>query len=232
MRILALDASTDRCSVALGDGAAWRERTEAAGQRHSERLLPMAHELLAQAAVALRDLDGIAFASGPGSFTGLRITCGVAQGLALGAALPVVGVPTLEAMAEVARVRVGAKRVVAALDARMQEVYFAAYEHDGVRWRIVIEPIAVKPREAPQPDGGGWVGAGGGFAAYPELRARLRGTLTACREEIAPSASAVGALAQPRFAAGEGVEARAAAPLYVRERVALTAAERLAGSRL
>ena len=103
MRIIALDASTELCSVALGDGKSWRERTERAGQRHSELLLPMVQELLAEARLKLSELDGIAFGAGPGSFTGLRIACGVAQGLALGGGLKVVGVSTLEAMAEMAR---------------------------------------------------------------------------------------------------------------------------------
>ena len=232
MRIIALDASTDRCTVALGDGAVWHERTEAAGQRHSELLLPMVHELLAQEGLSLAEVHGIAFGAGPGSFTGLRIACGVAQGLALGAGLPVVGVPTLEAMAESARMRYGAARVIAALDARMQEAYIAAYEHDGTRWRAVIEPAAVKPGDAPLPPGSGWIGAGAGFAAYPELSTRLQGALATCHDEIFPTAVAIGALALPRLAAGEGVPARDAAPLYVRQRVALTPAERAAGQRL
>ena len=232
MRIIALDASTEQCAVALGDGEVWRERVEAAGQRHSELLLPMVQELLAQEGLALSDLDGIAFGAGPGSFTGLRIACGVAQGLGLGTGLPIVGVPTLEAMAESARMRFGAMRVIAALDARMHEAYLAAYEHDGKRWRTAIEAMAVKPGDAPLPPGDGWIGAGGGFAAYPELRARLQPALAGCHEEILPTAPAIGALAIPRFAAGEGVAARDAAPLYVRQRVALTVAERAAGSRL
>ena len=232
MRIIALDASTEQCAVALGDGAVWRERVEPAGQRHSELLLPMVQELLAQEGLTLSDVEGIAFGAGPGSFTGLRIACGVAQGLGLGTGLPIVGVPTLEAMAESARLRFGATRVIAALDARMHEAYLAAYEHDGTRWRAVIEAMAVKPGDAPLPPGEGWLGAGGGFAAYPELRARLQPVLAGCHEEVFPTAPAIGALALLRFAAGESVAARDAAPLYVRQRVALTVAERAAGARL
>src|SRR5213592_3661432 len=175
MRILALDASTDVCAVALGAAGHWRERAEKAGQRHSEMLLPMVRALLDDASLDLRDLDGIAFGAGPGSFTGLRIACGVAQGLALGADLPVVGVATLEAMAETARQRSGSTRVIAALDARMQEVYVAAYEHDGLRWRVVLEPAVVMPGEVPLLPGDGWTGVGNGFAAYPALRERFGG---------------------------------------------------------
>jgi tRNA threonylcarbamoyladenosine biosynthesis protein TsaB len=232
MHIISLDASTDLASVALGDGAAWRERSERAGQRHSELMLPMISELLGDARLALSDLGGIAFGAGPGSFTGLRIACGVAQGLALGAGLTVVGVSTLEAMAESARRRHGAWRVVAALDARMHEVYLAAYEYDGARWRSVIEPVAVKAGAAPLPPGEGWTGVGAGFAAYPELSRQLDRSLAACHEDLAPSAVAIGVLALLRFAAGEGVAPHDAAPLYVRQRVALTAAERAAGLRL
>jgi tRNA threonylcarbamoyladenosine biosynthesis protein TsaB len=118
--------------------------------------------------------------------------------------------------------------VVAALDARMQEVYLAAYEHDGERWRARVEPCVVKPDAAPLPEDGGR-GAGNGFAAYPVLRERLAKEFDA---SVLPGAVAIGRLALPRFAAGEGVAARDAAPLYVRHRVALTTAERDAGVRL
>src|SRR5437763_10305664 len=232
MQILALDASTDVCAVALGDGTHWAERAENAGQRHSELLLPMVQALLAEARLDLAALDGIAFGAGPGSFTGLRIACGVAQGLALGADLPMVGVATLEAMAEAARQRSGRTHVIATLDARMQEIYIAAYEHDGFHWRVVLDPVVVMPSEAPLPPGGGWTGVGNGFAAYPALRERVGGALAGCDEDILPTAIAIGQLALRRFAAGEGVPAREATPLYVRHRVALTTAERAAGLRL
>jgi len=232
MRILALDASTEICTVALGGSAGFEERAVSAGQRHSELLLPMIRSLLADAGISLQELDGIAFGAGPGSFTGLRIACGIAQGLALGAGLPLVGVSTLAAMAEVARRGDGRARVIAALDARMHEVYIAAYEHDGARWHERVAPAVIKPEGAPLPPGVGWLGAGGAFAAYPALRLRLAAALADCDAGVTPTASAIGVLALPRFAAGEGVPARDAAPLYVRHRVALTTAERAAGSTL
>jgi tRNA threonylcarbamoyladenosine biosynthesis protein TsaB len=232
MRILALDASTDVCAVALGNGTSWAERVELAGQRHSELLLPMVRALLSEAGLELPDLEGIAFGAGPGSFTGLRIACGVAQGLALGANLQLIGVATLEAMAETARSRTGCTRVIAALDARMHEVYLAAYEHDGSRWCAHVAPCVVTPGEAPLSTGEGWHGIGNGFAAYPALRERLARALTSCDEGILPTPVAIGTLALPRFAAGEGIPARDAAPLYVRHRVALTSAERAEGLRL
>src|SRR4249920_1108234 len=125
MRILVLETSTDWCSVALGDGACWHVRDELAGQAHSERALVLCAALLAEADWPLQSLDGIAFGAGPGSFTGVRIACGVAQGLAFGAALPVVPVCTLEALAHAAWRRDDATHVIACLDARMREVYVA-----------------------------------------------------------------------------------------------------------
>jgi tRNA threonylcarbamoyladenosine biosynthesis protein TsaB len=232
MTILALDASTELCSVAVGGSAGFRERTVHAGQRHSELMLPMVRALLADSGVVLAELEAVAFGAGPGSFTGLRIACGVAQGLAFGAGLRVIGVPTLEAIAHAARALGGHARVYASLDARMHEVYVAAYEFDGAHWHERIGPAVVKPDAAPLPSGTGWFAAGGGFSAYPELRARLGDTLAACDATLAPGAGAIGALALPRLAAGEAVAARDASPLYVRHRVALTTAERASGMTL
>src|SRR5436309_7278058 len=222
MRILALDASTDVCAVALGAAGHWRERAEKAGQRHSEMLLPMVRALLDDASLDLRDLDGIAFGAGPGSFTGLRIACGVAQGLAFGADLPVVPVVTLEAMAEAS----GAEKVVACLDARMEEVYHAAYVRAGDDWDCVSEPGVYGRGALPQCEGDEWCGVGNGFAVYPELsqRQRLRMLLPDCM----PTARAIGILALPRLASGNALAAEQAAPLYVRSKVALTTAERAA----
>jgi tRNA threonylcarbamoyladenosine biosynthesis protein TsaB len=114
----------------------------------------------------------------------------------------------------------------------MHEVYVAAYEHDGVSWHERVAPAVVKPEAAPLPPGAGWLGVGNAFAVYPALRLRLAGALADCDAGVMPTASAIGTLALPRFAAGEGVPARDAAPLYVRHRVALTTAERAAGSTL
>jgi tRNA threonylcarbamoyladenosine biosynthesis protein TsaB len=230
LRILALDASTEWCSVALGDASGFVERRERAGQRHSELMLPMARSLLVESGARLSDLDGIAFGAGPGSFTGLRIACGLAQGLGQGAALPVIGIPTLEAMAETARVLAGHARVYAALDARVGEVYVAAYELESGRWITRIDATVIAPEAAPLPESLGWQGAGGGFDAYPALRERLRAVFLGVDASIEPSAAAIGVLALPRLAEGEGRAAHDAAPLYVRHRVALTTAERAAAA--
>ncbi|HEV7412276.1 MAG TPA: tRNA (adenosine(37)-N6)-threonylcarbamoyltransferase complex dimerization subunit type 1 TsaB [Casimicrobiaceae bacterium] len=229
MRILAIDTSTETCAVALGDGLAWDERSVVAGNRHSDLLLPMIRALLDDHGATLAQLGGIAFGAGPGAFTGLRIACGVAQGLALGAGLPLVGVSTLEALAETARQRHAAGKVIAALDARAQEVYVAAYRYDGVRWHEAVAPAVIGPAEVMLPDGGGWTGVGSGFAAYPALRERCLPVLASCEPTLFPTATAIGTLALPRLAGGEGVAARDAAPIYLRHKVALTSAERAVG---
>jgi|CXWL01.1.fsa_nt_gi tRNA threonylcarbamoyladenosine biosynthesis protein TsaB len=216
MKFAAFETATEWCSVAIwvdGEVAGAEER---AGNRHGELVLPMLARLLASAGISIAQLDAVAFGAGPGSFTGLRIACGVAQGLAFARGLPVLGVPTLEAMAE----ECGASRVVACLDARMGEVYYSAMEKGGFRWREIVPAQCVAPDAVQVPPGGGWVGCGSGFAAYGALG------LSKVIPGIHPSAVAVARLAAPRLAAGEGADAALAAPLYVREKVALTIAER------
>ena len=219
MRFAAFETSTEWCSVALwidGEIAGVEER---AGRAHSERVLLMLDRLVAAAGIPIAQLDAVAFGAGPGSFTGLRIACGVAQGLAFARGLPVIGISTLEAMAEES----GATRVVACLDARMNEVYYSAIEKTGLRWREVIPAQCVAPASAPMPPGGGWTGCGNGFAVYDAL---LGNRFRCIKPEIHPSAIAVARLAAPLFAAGGGVDAALAAPVYVRDKVAFTIEER------
>lgn len=233
MRILALDTSTEWCSVAVGDGSNWHRSDEHAGQAHSERVLPMVRAMLSDAGWALSSLDGIAFGAGPGSFTGVRIACGVAQGLALGADLPVVPIPTLAALAQESYRTHGWRNVFACLDARMREVYVAAYARADDTWREPTPPSVMPPAVVSRPpsaDDGSWFGAGNGFAAYPALAQQL--ALSSIAPDARPTAQAIGELALPRLAAGEGVSAVDAAPAYVRERVALTADEQAQGARL
>ena len=219
MGFAAFESSTEWCSVALwhdGEIAALEER---AGHGHSERVLPMLDRLAAQAGMPLGALDAVAFGAGPGSFTGLRIACGVAQGIAYARGLPAIGISTLEAIAEES----AETRVVACLDARMREVYYSAHErHDG-RWRVVIPALCAAPAALPKPPGEGWIGCGNGFAAY--------GSMAFARviPDLHPTAMAVARLAAPRLAAGEGVDAALALPVYVRDKVAFTEAEREAG---
>jgi tRNA threonylcarbamoyladenosine biosynthesis protein TsaB len=230
MKYLVLDTSTEWCSVALWLDGRIHARRVLAEQRHSSLLLPMLDDLLRESDISLRQLDGLAYGAGPGSFTGLRIACAVTQGLALGADLPVVGVSTLESIAE----QTAAERVLAVLDARMAEVYWAAYRREGDGWQAVVEPQLALPESVAVPDGDDWagvdwVGAGNGFVVLGEvLRPRLAARLARIDDTLVPDAAAMAPLAARAFARGEGMDAALAAPIYLRDKVALTVDERRA----
>lgn len=220
MLILALETATDPGSVAL-----WRDGEIVAGscpdgRSNSETLLPLADELLREAGLGFPDLQGVAFGMGPGSFTGLRVSCGAAQGLALARDLPLLGICTLEAMALLC----GGGRVIVALDARMGEVYYGLYEGGVLQGEIGVHP----PQSVPLPESSGWIACGNGLAAYPVLRERLSSVVEVWKPEVMPSAEAVLRLAAPRLERGESIDPADAAPLYVRNKVAQTVAERLA----
>lgn len=228
MRLLAIDSSTDTLSVACGDGRTFAVRAEQPGAAHAERALPRVREVLAECGFTLSSLDAIAFGAGPGAFTGVRIACGIAQGLALGSGVGVVPVGTLEALAQEAWRAHDAISVVACLDARMREVYIACYERDGDAWRVVAPPAVTRPDTAMATP---WAfGAGDGFASFPALAGRLG--LAGFDATLRPTARAIGELAVPLVRRGEVVAARDARPHYVRHRVALTASERAGGARL
>jgi tRNA threonylcarbamoyladenosine biosynthesis protein TsaB len=216
MRFAAIETSTEWCSVAVWDDAVISSVERRAANRHSELALPMLEGLLHASGIALGELEAVAFGAGPGSFTGLRIACGIAQGLAFARGLPLLGVSTLEALAEESN----AERVVACIDARMREVYYAALEKQGGRWRETIPAQCLAPAAVAVPPGSGWVGCGSGFAVYGNLG------LKRVLPEVHPTAVAVAQLAAPRLAAGEGVDAALAAPLYLRDKVAQTVKER------
>lgn len=225
MKFLVLDTSTEWCSTALWLDGRVAARRVLAGQRHSSLLLPMVDAQLAEAGIDLVGLDGIAYGAGPGSFTGLRIACAVTQGLAFGADLPVVGVSTLESLAG----QTGASQVLAVLDARMAEVYWAAYRRIDQRWQAVVAPQLALPHSVAVPDGGDWVGAGNGFAVLDAvLRAQLEARLARVDAALMPDAEAMAPLAAAAFARGEGMDAALAAPVYLRDKVALTIDERRA----
>jgi tRNA threonylcarbamoyladenosine biosynthesis protein TsaB len=225
MKLLVIDTSTEWCSAALWLDGQIQARRVLAGQRHSSLLLPMVDELLRESDLGLRQLDGIGYGAGPGSFTGLRIACAVTQGLAFGADLAVTGISTLESIAEQA----GAEHVLAVLDARMAEVYWAAYRQDANGWRAVSEPQLALPESVAVPSGGEWVGAGNGFAALGAmLRPRLASQLARIDDTLMPDAAAMAPLAAQAFQRGEGMDAALAAPIYLRDKVALTVDERRA----
>jgi tRNA threonylcarbamoyladenosine biosynthesis protein TsaB len=223
MNILALDTSTEHCSVALWRDGAVHERTVRAGQGHSEMLTGMVDAVLAEGGLRLAMLDGIAYGRGPGSFTGLRIACAVAQGLAFPADIPLAGIGTLHAMA----LSCGAAKVVCCLDARMREIYHAAYVREGDAYIEVSAPGVCAPASAPELPGGGWTGCGSGFVAYRDvLRQRYGAALENIADDVYPHARDIARLAAPLFAAGQGIRAEDAAPMYIRDKVALKTAER------
>ncbi len=223
MNILALDTSTEHCSVALWRDGTVHERTVRAGQTHSEILVGMADAVLADGGLRLAMLDGIAYGQGPGSFTGLRIACAVAQGLAFPADIPLAGIVTLHAMA----LSCAAAKVVCCLDARMQEIYHAAYVLEGDAYVEVSAPRVCTPAAVPELAGGGWTGCGSGFTAYRAvLQQRYGAVLINMDGDVYPHARDIARLAAPLFAAGRGIRAEEAAPLYIRDRVALKTAER------
>jgi tRNA threonylcarbamoyladenosine biosynthesis protein TsaB len=231
MNLLAIDTSTDFCSVAASRGEALFSRHEPAGQRQAERILDILDEVLREARLEIAQIDGIAYGAGPGSFTGLRIAAGVTQGLALARGIGVVGVGTLLALAEEAAEKpaggAAGARSVAPLDVPMGEVYHAAYRRDGAGWEEVCVPGLYKPEAVPLAPGRDWLGCGDGFAAYRErLGARLGESISAIRPEATPTARAVLKLASPRFTAGDAKDAAEAVPVYLRDKVALKTSER------
>jgi tRNA threonylcarbamoyladenosine biosynthesis protein TsaB len=224
LNLLAFDTSTERLSVALSCGGAAGPRLfvhEGEGGREaSAALIPAAMGLLREAGLALAGLEAIVFGCGPGSFTGLRTACAVAQGLAFGAGRPVLPVETLLAVAEEARHAQGATRVLALLDARMDEVYGASYVHDGQSWHRQGPITLGRPEALVLPEG--FVLAGNAFTAYGE---RLP---AGPRVAALPAAVALLRVAPGLIAAGAAVPAHEALPLYVRDKVAQTTEERAA----
>ncbi|HEY8027440.1 MAG TPA: tRNA (adenosine(37)-N6)-threonylcarbamoyltransferase complex dimerization subunit type 1 TsaB [Burkholderiaceae bacterium] len=220
--ILAIETSAELASAALvrGQELIWRESLGV--QTHSQTILPLVQELLAAAGITVRQCDAIAFGSGPGSFTGVRTACGIVQGLAFGADVPVIPVVTLEAMAEACRAECGATNVLSVLDARMGEVYWSQYRYDGA-WHVVSGPSLTKA-EAIEPVGQ-VVACGNGLAAYASAFAGRdfaeRGLIN-----VVPHAREVAQLALAALAAGRTIAARDAQPLYLRNKVALTTIER------
>lgn len=217
MKLLALDTATEACTVALWQDGQVLERHETGGQ-HAERLLPMVNALLAEAGLVLTQLDALAFGRGPGSFTGLRIGAGVIQGLAFGADLPVVPVSSLAALAQ----GVDAPNVLAAFDARMQQVYWGAYcrNPQGLMALQGAEQV-LAPQRVPVPDGAEWVGAGQGWDVYhAALHSRLGDHLKAWVPQQLPLARHVAGLGVAAFREGAALSAELALPVYLRDDVA------------
>ncbi|MEC9363253.1 MAG: tRNA (adenosine(37)-N6)-threonylcarbamoyltransferase complex dimerization subunit type 1 TsaB [Pseudomonadota bacterium] len=229
MKLLAIDTATEACSVALlADGQVLADHV-VAGRSHTERLMPMVHALMAQAGLAFAQLDGYVCGVGPGSFAGVRIGVGYVKGLALAHDRPVMPVSSLAALALPA-LRDGAQRVLAAIDARLDEVYFGVFSagDDGLPRALQPETVCA-PQAAPRLDAGPWHAVGSGWARYAEvLRGATGASLVEPDGEALPRASDALAIALPRLRAGEGGAADALAPAYLRNKVALTLEEQRA----
>lgn len=236
MKILAIETSTEACSVALWVAGEVRERHEIAPRRHTDLVLPWCDELLADAGISRRQLDAIAVGRGPGAFTGVRLGVAIAQGIALALDRPAVPVSTLAALAMRA-VALGAGEgdsVLAAIDARMSEVYTARYvlvsEHGALRPTPISDEQVLAPDAVLLPDDGrAWFGVGTGFAALGGvLQARLPAGWRAVDAEALPHAADVICLAHAALLRGESVAPEKLEPAYLRNQVALTLVEQQA----
>ncbi|NLS11562.1 tRNA (adenosine(37)-N6)-threonylcarbamoyltransferase complex dimerization subunit type 1 TsaB [Vibrio sp. SM6] len=222
VKILAIDTATENCSVALLVGDTVYSRSEVAPRDHTKKVLPMVDELLNEAGITLAELDALAFGRGPGSFTGVRIGIGIAQGLAFGADLPMIGISTLAAMAQAQFRLTGETHVAAAIDARMGEVYWARYQRlENGTWHTFDSERVIAPEALVaecQADSLSWSSVGTGWSAYPEL-AKLPLTLTESAV-LYPDAQDMVVLAKYELAQGNTVAVEASSPVYLRDNVA------------
>ena len=221
-RILAIETATTACSAALLVDGDIEDRHALAPRQHAALILPMIESLLVGADLQPGQLDAIAFGRGPGSFTGVRIAASVVQGIALGADLPVVAVSTLAVLAQGALRETGEAGVLAALDARMDEVYWAVYRADANRLPDRVgEETVCKPVSAGMPAAGSWVGAGSGWERYADvLAARAGERVVRLLPDLEPHARDVARLAADKFSRNEVLAPEAAVPVYLRDNVA------------
>jgi tRNA threonylcarbamoyladenosine biosynthesis protein TsaB len=225
MKLLAFETATEACSVALWIDGMVIERFEIAPRRHAELSLPWAEQLMAEAGIARSQLDGIAVGRGPGAFTGVRLAIALAQGIAMALDKPVVAVSTLAALA----MQSAGDCTLAAIDARMGEIYIGAFERIGDAQLATSAETVVRPDAVLVPDGGSWTGVGTGFAAADgALVDRLSDRLSTIDAAALPHAADVARLAAAAFLRGEAVAADRIEPAYLRNDVALTLVQQAA----
>lgn len=221
-KILAVDTATENCSVALKIGDEVIARCEYAPREHTIKVLPMVDAVLAEAGLRLKDMDALAFGQGPGSFTGVRIGIGIAQGLAFGADLPMVGISTLAAMAQGQYRASGAQQVLSAIDARMGEVYWGQYQRlDNGDWQVSGQEHVITPEKVSEiivPSDAIWTTCGTGWQTYADMAAALP-LNTEQGEVLYPEAQDMAHLAAFALARGESVAAETASPVYLRDTV-------------
>lgn len=228
MRLLAVDTATEACSAALWVDGQCQLRFEVVGRSHTQQMLPMVHGLMADAGCAFAQLDGLVCGVGPGSFAGVRIGVGFVKGLALSLDRPVVGISSLAMLAQGA-IDAGAAQVLASIDARMNEVYFGAFARDASGLAQPLSRARVAAPDAIREGGiGPWVAVGTGWGAYEmPMRAGVVGDLSWVDGTALPRAEQALKLALPVFASGAAISADALAPLYLRDKVALTLEEQV-----
>lgn len=221
MKLLALDTSTDACSVALDIEGQVFTRFELAPRRHAEIILPLIEQVLSEAELQVKQLDAIAFGRGPGAFTGLRIACGVTQGIAFAADLPVVPVSTLAALAQGGYRASGHEKIIAAIDARMGEVYWGLFQltQGGLMQAVSEERVsALADLDLPQGDDL-WAGIGSGWGTAAAPAAQIRQRLCDVTPQLLPDARDILSLAKPAYLQGTYVAAAQALPIYLRNKV-------------
>ncbi len=221
MKLLAIETATEACSAALYIDGEITEEYQFAPRDHTRLLLGMVDKLLAEAEISPASLDVMAFGRGPGSFTGVRIATGVTQGIAYAADLPVVPVSTLATLAQGGLREFGFSRAAVAIDARMHEVYWAAYSANDAGLMVAhSDEMVCPPDQVPLLDGQEWHGIGSGWQTYAEaLNVRQQGRVLDWQGESLPHAQDVAVLAVDAFGKGQAVTAREALPVYLRDQV-------------
>ena len=227
MKILAIETATEACSAALLIDEEVIVEFEHAPRQHTQLILPMLDKVIAEAGIVLADVDAIAFGRGPGAFTGLRIAAGVTQGLALAAELPVIAISTLAALAQQIYETHQDTRILTALDARINEVYWGKYTIKQGRALLVGEEQVILPQDITSIYSEQWTGVGSGWAVHGDaLSAKANGHLKNIYAKTEPSAEYIAKLAAYEFAAGNLLSVEEAQPVYLRDKVAQTLAER------
>ncbi|HET8791883.1 MAG TPA: tRNA (adenosine(37)-N6)-threonylcarbamoyltransferase complex dimerization subunit type 1 TsaB [Modicisalibacter sp.] len=221
--LLALDASSSACSCAVWRDGEVFSRFALTPREHTRRLMPMIDDVLAEAGLAPADLDALAYGRGPGSFTGLRIAAGVAQGLAFGLAKPLIGVSTLQALALAAHRQHHLRYVIPALDARMSEIYVAAYHCSDGQLTTLLDEAVMAPQRLRLPQAyrdADWSGVGSGWTLWDDMSVLVQDALSQRLLEMQPDAADMVRLAAQAFAAGQAQPAHEVVPIYLRDRVA------------
>lgn len=218
MKILAIDTATEACSVALLDQGDCHEIFEIIPRQHTERVLPMVDELLAEAGISLSQLDALAFNCGPGSFTGVRVGTSVAQGLAFSCDLPVIPVSSLAALAQLAFREEKKEKVLSAIDARMNEIYWGCYQLESGLMKLVVEekvsPVTKIEKQ------GEWHCLGSGWDSFQtELNQSALVNITSFTAECFPHAQDIAVLAADLYLQEKTVRAEDAMPSYIRDEV-------------